>query len=99
MENTYNLIPKGKANAIKRTELKDRLGTSDREVRRNIERLQLSGHPIVNMQNGEGYFIADSYLDLLQYVKQEQSRIDIQQLKIKNMLERWKTDYENSRTT
>lgn len=51
------------------------------------------------MQNGEGYFIADSYLDLLKYTKQEQSRIDIQQLKIKNMLERWQTDYENSRIT
>ena len=52
-----SLIPFGHENAITRERLAKALGTSDRRVRKEIEKLRLAGQPIANLQDGSGYFI------------------------------------------
>ena len=50
------VIPYGMENAVTRTELQHITGYSDRKVRDLIETAQCSGIPILNLQNGKGYF-------------------------------------------
>ena len=49
-------IPHGHANAVTRQKLSSLTGLSDRCVREMIERESNSDHPILNMQDGKGYF-------------------------------------------
>ena len=50
------LIPTGKQNAITRKRLCDITGLDDRTVREKIEK-EKPNNPIINLQNGEGYFM------------------------------------------
>lgn len=70
-----NLIPIGKENAIKRSELCRLSGLSDRNMRRQIENLQMQGYRIVNLQGGEGYFVPKNEAEFNAYMRQERSRI------------------------
>ena len=49
-------IPYGQEKAVKRGELIKRTGMNDRSVREAIERAQLGGEIIINLQDGNGYF-------------------------------------------
>ena len=49
-------IPHGHANAVTRQQLSSITGLSDRCVREMIEHESDSEHPILNMQDGKGYF-------------------------------------------
>lgn len=77
------LIPEGKENAIKRSDLVKTcvdLGfvegkDSDRQTRKLIQ-LARKDHVILNLSNGEGYYrpSVDDYEELVRYIKQEDSR-------------------------
>ena len=66
-------IPFGRDNAIKRKNLRDLTGLSDRDMRRAIE-LARKETPIINLQDGRGYYRPDDRDDLQRYVLQEQAR-------------------------
>ena len=66
-------IPYGRKNAIKRKTLRDLTGLSDRDMRRAIE-LARQETPIINLQDGRGYYRPDDRDDLQRYVLQEQAR-------------------------
>lgn len=67
-------IPFAKDGAIRRKPLSRKVGVPDRSVRGIIEQLQNKGYQIVNFQNGEGYFIAETPEEVLRYKSQETSR-------------------------
>ena len=72
-------IPTGRKNSIKRSELCRRTGINDRAMRALIHKAR-GTIPILNMQDGNGYFIPDMNADderilLRQYVQQEESRL------------------------
>ena len=71
--NLLEFIPFGSKNAIKREELVRLSGMSDREMRRCIEELRKET-PIVNLQNGRGYFRPETEEELVHYVTQEKAR-------------------------
>ena len=63
-------IPIGRENAIKRSELCRLTGLSDRAMRNNLEHLKTNQRiPIVNMQDGCGYYIARTHQEAIQYAK------------------------------
>lgn len=75
-----DLIPMGKANAIKREELLYRckmygIATNDRAMRKLIEDARKE-NCILNLQNGSGYFrpTKDDLPELRHYVAQERDR-------------------------
>lgn len=74
--NILDFIPKGKENAIKRTNLAPLVGVKDRDVRKEIQKARMYC-PIINLQNGDGYFIPEreDIQELKQYIKQEESRL------------------------
>ena len=72
-------IPTGHDNAVTRRELMDQTGIKDRAIRDMIHyaRRKIA---ILNLQDGEGYFIPDMNLPeerimLVQYIQQEESRL------------------------
>lgn len=74
-----NSIPVGSGNAIKRKWLCCITGLIDRTMR-NLLHEARKKIPVLNMQNGRGYFIPDMNCDkdrkmLVRWVKQEESRI------------------------
>lgn len=81
-------IPAGRENAITRKELQTLTGLSDRESRRQVEDLKEST-PIINLQNGEGYFVPtfDDVLDAKRYVHQEKARIRALQRSIQPVID------------
>lgn len=64
-----NLIPIGKENAIKRSELCALSGLPDRRMRMEIEALQMQGYPIVAQLDGSGYYIPRTPEGRIFYVK------------------------------
>lgn len=72
-------IPTGHENAISRKELSELSGIDDRNVRRSIAQARRNT-PIINLQDGDGYFIPDPSnsvdMELLRrFVKQEEARL------------------------
>lgn len=72
-------IPVGHENAVSRKELADRVGIGDRAVR-DLIHLKRREKPILNVQDGKGYFQPDlnnpeEVMLLAAYVRQEESRI------------------------
>lgn len=77
MENLLHiedLIPFGRNNAVKRADLVNILGMSDRVVRKMIEEARQSGIVIINMQDGRGYYRPEGKEDLEGYIRQEEGR-------------------------
>ena len=52
------LLKEGSENAVTRAELMRLTGFSDRKVRRLITEARLNKQPIINTQNGKGYFLS-----------------------------------------
>ena len=72
-------IPVGRKKAVKRNELKRMTGINDRYIRLAISNARRK-MPILNMQNGDGYFIPDmndpeDVRLRAKYVRQEESRL------------------------
>lgn len=73
------LIPVGKENAVSREYLSRITGLTDRKVR-DLIHLERRNIPIVNAQNGQGYYIPDMNTEsgkneLLMWYRQENSRL------------------------
>ncbi len=56
MVNILDFIPEGHSKAVNRDYLSSVTGLSDRKVRQLIEEACTREHPILNMQDGKGYF-------------------------------------------
>ena len=72
-------IPTGSTNAVARVMLRFRTGLRDRQMRKLIH-FARRRIPILNMQDGKGYFIPDMNNEkdirlLVKYVRQEESRL------------------------
>ncbi len=67
-------IPFSREGGVRIDTLESRLGISKRTVRRIIEDLQNAGWPIVNFQDGEGYFLAETAEEVAHYKNQERKR-------------------------
>lgn len=63
----------GRENAVKRRFLRTMSGLGDRAMRKGIERLR-EDYPIVNMQDGAGYYLTYDPSELLRFIKQQHSR-------------------------
>lgn len=72
--NILEFIPYGKENAIKRDELSEKTGLSDRLVRKQIEEERENGAFILNFQDGRGYFQSTDTEDLLHQFRLNRSR-------------------------
>lgn len=72
-ENIIQYIPTSSINGITRRELVSITGLSDRIVRKRIEALRRE-YPILNHQNGRGYFISYDPAEVRSYYRQEQNR-------------------------
>ena len=59
MKKIIEVIPFGHKNAVTRKYLSMITGYSDRKIREMIERECTRAHPILNMQDGKGYFQPD----------------------------------------
>ena len=66
-------IPYGRENADKREDLRDLLGLTDAEMRRAIGKARKET-PIINLQDGLGYYRPNTKEDLHRYIMQEQAR-------------------------
>ena len=72
-------IPTGHVNAVTRADLRNRTGLCDRVMRAAIHNARQK-IPILNMQDGSGYFIPNMNIEcdrllLKRYVQQEESRL------------------------
>lgn len=56
----YNLLGKGHKNAVPLKTLMAFTGTSGSNIRLMIEKMVESGIPIVNLEDGKGYFIPET---------------------------------------
>lgn len=74
--NILDYIPVGHKNAVTREQLAIRTGLSDRKIRELIEAACTSEHPVINLQDGLGYFQpAENEMSLVRmYRNQENSR-------------------------
>ena len=75
--NVLELVPKGYGNAVGRKELVRALGVSDRDARERLKAEADKAHiPVVNLQDGNGYFVPDREdIEILRrYIAQELSR-------------------------
>lgn len=66
-------IPFGRSNAIKRKDLMDILGVTDRDMRNLISDARKKT-PIINLSDGEGYYRPNEKEDLMKYIMQESAR-------------------------
>ena len=71
--NVLEFIPYGRENAIKRQDLRDMLGVSDRDMRELIAQARKET-PIINLSDGQGYYRPNEKEDLMRYILQEQAR-------------------------
>ena len=75
-----DFVPKGKQNAIRRSDLRKLCKISDRAMRMEILRTRKSrkaDHTILNDQDGVGYYqpiFPDDYEKVLNFIRQEESR-------------------------
>lgn len=68
------LVPFGRENAVSRSVLADRLGLTDRETRKLIERARRSGSIILNSGDGRGYWQSTDLDEIQRAYRQETSR-------------------------
>lgn len=82
MINILDYIPTGHKNAVSRQYLSTVTGLSDRKVRDMIEKACTHEHPILNMQDGRGYFRpAENEMHLVRLYRAQENR---RTLKIRN---------------
>ena len=74
MTRIYDLLSKGRENAVPRHVLAEMLGRSEREVRRLVERERLEGTPILTSTEGGGYYLPASPDDTARFVASMRSR-------------------------
>lgn len=68
-------IPYGRENAIKRKTLRDLIGCTDREMRNYIAQVRKET-PVINLQDGSGYYRPKDKDELQRYIMQEKARAE-----------------------
>ena len=89
------VIPVGRAHAISRTKLAEKLKLPDRYMRRMIAAAQRDGMIICNDQDGRGYYQPQSVADIERAYKQERSRALATLVKLKTMRQQLKNAGRN----
>lgn len=69
-----SLIGKGKKNAVKRSDLLELFGGTDRQMRKVISYARLKGQRINNDQDGKGYYLPDDLDELVRQYAQMNRR-------------------------
>ncbi len=69
-----SLLGQGKQNAVRRSELLEMFGGTDRQMRKVIAYARLMGTAINNDQDGCGYYLPDELGDLLRQYYQTEAR-------------------------
>lgn len=69
------LLKAGRGNAVSRRSLAILMGTSDRQIRKMIERVGAAGIIICNEQRGGGYYIAEDLDEIERQYRQELNRM------------------------
>lgn len=89
-----SIVPKGRKNAIGRTELAYLMGVSDTALRRLIAETVADGYLIVNAEDGAGYYVPETPEDVDIALRKHRSRrkkleakIDLMQRVRKQMAE------------
>lgn len=72
--NIVDYISPGKENAVTRVELALRTGLPDRKVRKLIEEARKDGAPILNDQDGVGYYLSEEPGELKRQYRTNRSR-------------------------
>ncbi len=67
-------IPAGRENAIKRAVLSEKVGMTDRKMRKMIEMARSMGCIIVNDQTGAGYYQSDDLDEIERQYRQDTAR-------------------------
>ena len=75
MNDLINLLGIGAENASSREYLAMTLGTTDRNVRKLIAQARENGVPIISSSHVSGYFLPSSEKELIQFKKEQLSRI------------------------
>lgn len=70
------VVPEGKDHAITRRQLADLLNVDDRTARDMVNRARLDRLPVLNDQDGKGYYLSYDEADIYRWAKQEQARAD-----------------------
>lgn len=68
-----DVLQAGKANAVKRKDLTDRLGTTDRAARQMIEDARREGVVICNDYDGKGYYIPTELDELVRQFRRSRA--------------------------
>lgn len=78
MNDITNFIGIGKENAVTRKQLVSLLGLPDRRVRRMIAEAREHGAPIINDQDGYGYYLSNDLYELRrQYITNRSRALSI----------------------
>ena len=72
--NIMTYIPKGRENAITRSELVRVINLPDRTIRHMIEKARKDGELIMNAQDGAGYYVSDDLGELKRQLHRNHSR-------------------------
>lgn len=72
--NIVDYISPGKQNAVTREQLRLRTGLSDRKMRKLIAKARKDGAPIVNDQDGAGYYLSEEPGELERQLRSNTSR-------------------------
>ncbi len=72
--NLLDFIPKGKENAVSRSELAIKTGLDDRTIRNEIKRLVKRGVPILSSSHTRGYWLSDNLDEIESYIKETDNR-------------------------
>lgn len=75
MTELERLIPYGHENAISRRTLALALGMSDRMTRKALQAAREDGLPVLNEQDGAGYFLADDAPSIRRQIAANMARI------------------------
>ena len=67
-------IPIGRENAISRKRLAKITGLPDRTARKMIEQARYDGVPIINLQDGVGYYITTDPREMVQQIMIDENR-------------------------
>lgn len=68
------IIGKGRDRALTLKEIMSITDMTARDVRKTVGDLQKSGVPIINLQDGTGYYVADDYKEIQKYIQQKTNR-------------------------
>lgn len=68
------ILGKGKDKSLTGLEIMQITGLNSRELRQLVGEAQKEGFPVVNMQDGKGYYICTDPQELMRYCKQERNR-------------------------